>query len=177
MCFNLDNCAFGVGSGNFLGFLVSQRVIEMAPGQVKAIEKMQPPITKKPIQTLIGKLAALNRFISRYSNSLLPFFTELKEASKKGWGPECDKTFHSINEYIASPLSLSQLVDGEELYLYLTALATSMSAILVRSNVDDMQRSVYFVRKMLTNAEIRYTDFERIALALRMGANKLLLYF
>ena len=34
-----DKCAFGVGSGNFLGFLVSQREIEMAPGQVEAIEQ------------------------------------------------------------------------------------------------------------------------------------------
>ena len=39
--------AFGVESGNFLGFLISQRGIKMALGQVKAIEQMQPPITKK----------------------------------------------------------------------------------------------------------------------------------
>ena len=32
--------AFGVGSGNFLGFLISQRGIKMAPEQVKAIEQM-----------------------------------------------------------------------------------------------------------------------------------------
>ena len=31
---------------------------------------------------------------------------------------------------------------------------------------------VYFVSKMLTYAETRYTDFERIALALRMASKK-----
>ena len=104
LCFNLDKCAFGVGSGNFLGFMVSQRGIKMALRQVKSIEQMQPPVTKKQIQTLTRKLAALNKFISRYSDHLRSLFTELKGASTKGWGPECDKAFHSLKEYIASPL-------------------------------------------------------------------------
>ena len=79
----------------------------MAPGQVKVIGQMQPLITKKQIQALIGKLATLNSFISRYSYRLQPFFTTLKGASSKGWGPDCVKAFHSIKVYIASPLSLS----------------------------------------------------------------------
>ena len=84
----------------------------------------------------------------------------LKGASTKGWGPECDKAFHSIKEYITFPLSLSQLVDGEELYLYLAASVTAMSATLVRSDIDGKQKPVYFVSKMLIDAEIRYNDFE-----------------
>ena len=67
---NPDKCTFGVGSGNFLRFLVIQMGIEMASGQVKAIEKMQPPINKKQVHALIGTLATLNRFISRYSYPL-----------------------------------------------------------------------------------------------------------
>ena len=54
----------------------------------------------------------------------------------KGMGPECDKAFHFIKEYIAFPLPLSQLIDGEELYLYLAALATTVSVAIVRSDVD-----------------------------------------
>ena len=46
---NLEKCTFGVGSGNFLRFLVSQRGIKMAPGQVKVIKQMQPLVTKKQI--------------------------------------------------------------------------------------------------------------------------------
>ena len=67
---NPEKCVFGVGSRNFLKFLVSQQRIEMALGQVKAITKMQPHVTKKQIKTLIGKLETLNRFISSYSDSL-----------------------------------------------------------------------------------------------------------
>ena len=149
----------------------------MAPGQVQAIGKMHPPITKKQIQALTGKLAALNRFISRYLDHLQPFFAALKRASSKGLGPECDKAFQSIKEYISSPLFLSQLIDGEELYLYLAASATSMSAALVRADEDSKQKPIYSVSKMLTNVETRCIDFERIVLALRMVPKKQRPYF
>ena len=133
---NPDKCAFRVEFGNFLGFFISQRGIKMALGQVKAIEQMQPPITKKKMQTLIGELAVLNRFIPKYSDRLRPFFTTLKGDSLNGWGPKCDKAIHVIKEYITSPLSLSQPIDGEELYLYLVASATAVIATLVRSDGD-----------------------------------------
>ena len=109
----------------------------MVPGQVKAIAQMQPPITKKQIQTLTEKLEALNIFVSRYSDCFWPFFKVLKGASSKGWGLEYDRAFHFVKEYIASPLSLSQSVDGEELFLYLAAMASVVSVALVRSDEDD----------------------------------------
>ena len=72
----------------------------------------------------------LNRFISRYSDHLRPFFAALKGAPSKGWEPECDKTFRAIKEYVASPLLLSQPVSREDLYLYMASSAMAMSAAL-----------------------------------------------
>ena len=46
---NPSKCVFTVSSGNFLGFLVCQRGIEMASEHVQAIPHMQPPTTKKEI--------------------------------------------------------------------------------------------------------------------------------
>ena len=140
----------------------------MAPDQAKAIMQMQPSVTKKQIQALIGKLATLNRFISRYLDRLRLVFTSLKEVSPKGWGLKCNKAFHAIKEYLASPLTLSQPTKGKELYLCLTSSAMAISATMIRADEDGKQRSIYFVSKMLTNAETRYSDFERIALALIM---------
>ena len=169
---NPDKCAFGVESENFLGFLVSRRGIEMASDQSKAIMQMPPLETKKKIQDLTGKLVALNRFISRYSYHIWLFFTALKGASSGGWVPESDKAFNSIKEYLASLLTLSQPIAGEDLYLYLIALATVVSTTLVRLDRGSKQRLVYFVSKMFTNGETRYIDFEQIALDLRVVGKK-----
>ena len=78
MRLNLNNCVFGVASGKFLGFMVSQRVMEANPEKVRAIIDMTSPRTVKEVQKLTGRIAALNRFISKATDKCLPFFKTLK---------------------------------------------------------------------------------------------------
>jgi hypothetical protein len=58
-------CVFGVKRGKFLGCLVSTNGIKANPSKIKAIFRMEPPNSKKGAQWLAGRLASLNRFISR----------------------------------------------------------------------------------------------------------------
>ena len=46
---NLKKCTFGVTFRKLLGFIVSQRGIEVDPDKIKAIEEMKPPRIKKEI--------------------------------------------------------------------------------------------------------------------------------
>ena len=80
MKLNPSKCAFKVSSGKFLGFMVSQRGIEANPKKVKAILKISSPRTIKEVQSLIGKVATLNRFISKATDKCLLFFKTLKKA-------------------------------------------------------------------------------------------------
>ena len=61
---NASKCSFGVGSGKFLGYMVTYRRIEVTPNQVKVINSLQPPRNLKEIQKLTRMTATLNRFIS-----------------------------------------------------------------------------------------------------------------
>ena len=61
---NASKCSFGVGSGKFLGYMVTHRGIEVNPDQVKAINNLQPPRNPKEVQKLTAITVALNRFIS-----------------------------------------------------------------------------------------------------------------
>ena len=74
MKLNLNKCAFGVTVGKFLGFMVSQRGIEVNPDKVQAIMELTPPKNIKEVQSLNGKVATLNRFVSRATDKCLPFF-------------------------------------------------------------------------------------------------------
>ncbi|RVW12028.1 hypothetical protein CK203_087283 [Vitis vinifera] len=47
MKLNPSKCAFGVSAGKFLGFMVSQRGIEVSPDQVKAVMETPPPGAKR----------------------------------------------------------------------------------------------------------------------------------
>ncbi len=87
MKLNPRKCAFGVSSGKFLGFMVSQRGIQAKPNKIKAILDMQPLRTTKEAQGLTGRVAALNHFVSQSTDKCLPFFKTLKKAFE--WMEEC----------------------------------------------------------------------------------------
>ncbi|KAK1643646.1 hypothetical protein QYE76_061451 [Lolium multiflorum] len=53
---NPKKCAFGVTAGQFLGFLVHERGIEIGLKSQEAVRTMKPPTTKKELQCLIGKI-------------------------------------------------------------------------------------------------------------------------
>ena len=80
MKLNPAKCVFGVASGKFLGFMVSQRGIEANSEKVQAIINMTSPKIVKEVQKLTGQITALNRFISRPTDKCLPFFKTLKQA-------------------------------------------------------------------------------------------------
>ena len=52
---------------------------------------MASPKTVKEVQKLTGKIAALNRFVSKVTKKCLPFFKTLKQAFV--WMDECEKAF------------------------------------------------------------------------------------
>lgn len=45
---NASKCSFGVGSGKFLGYMVTHRGIKVNPDQIKAINNLHPP--QNPIE-------------------------------------------------------------------------------------------------------------------------------
>ena len=129
MKLNPSKCAFGVVSGKFLGFMVSQRGIKANLEKVKAILDMTLPKIFKEVQKLIRRIATLNRFVSKVTDKCLPFFKTLKQAF--AWTEECEATFQELKHYLSNPPLLSSSKEGENLYLYMAISATAVSAALI----------------------------------------------
>ena len=71
---NASKCSFGVGSGKFLGYMMTHKGIGVNPDQIRAINSLQPPRNPKEVQKLTGMMAALNQFISSSAERCRPFF-------------------------------------------------------------------------------------------------------
>ena len=75
---NPEKCVFGARGGKMLGYLVSRRGIEANLGKIHAITEMSPPANPKEVQRLVGRLAALSRFLAKSAEHNLPFFKMLR---------------------------------------------------------------------------------------------------
>jgi len=87
MKLNPSKYAFGVTARKFLGFMVSQKSIKANSNKIRAILEMVPPKNVKEVQSLNGKVAKLNRFVSRVTDKYLLFFCMLKKSFE--WMAEC----------------------------------------------------------------------------------------
>ena len=173
---NASKCSFSVGSGKFLGYMVTHRGIEVNPDQIKAINNLRSPQNPIEVQKLIGMAAALNRFISRSADRCRLFFLLIKKWKGFEWTEECATTFQQLRDYLARPPIMSSPEPDEVLFAYIAVAPYATSLVLIQVD-NGVQRPVYYVSKSLHEAEMRYLPLEKAILAVGLGICKLPHYF
>ena len=171
---NPSKCAFKVLAGKFLGFMVSQRGIEVNLDKIRAIMEMTPPRIVKEVQSLNNRVAALNKFMLRATNKCLPLFCMLKKSFE--WTTECQQAFEDLKAYLSSPPLLSPSKPREELFVYLAVSSAIVNAALVREE-DKVQKPVYYTGWALWDTEERYSLMEKLTFTLVTVAWKPKPYF
>ena len=61
---NPKKCAFGVTSGKLLGYIISEKGIEVDPEKLQDIMEMPPPHNIKQLRGLQGNLQSIHSFKS-----------------------------------------------------------------------------------------------------------------
>src|SRR5215216_6028893 len=102
MMLNPKKGVFGVPASKLLGFIVSQRGIEVKSEKIKAILNINRPTCLKDIQRLTGCVAAVSRFVSRLGEKALPLYKVLKKADKFTWKDEADASLKQLKEILSS---------------------------------------------------------------------------
>jgi hypothetical protein len=190
---NPDKSVFGISTGKLLGFLVSYRDIEAKLEKIRATEAMRPPARVKDVQKLTRSLAALNRFISRLAERVLPFFKLLRKSEPFSWTKEAKQAFQELKQHLVSLPILVAPKPEEPLYLYIVAATEAMSMVLVvkrlalesqepkdsgpAAGVRTIQRPVYYVSEVLHEAKTRYLETHKLLYVVIVASRKLRHYF
>ena len=163
---NLQKCTFGVTTGKLLGFLVSDRRIDVDPSKIKAILDMPPPKSEKEIWGFLGWLQYISRFIAKLTSTYEPIFKLLWKNEPHTWNKECQKAFETIKKYLLNPPILIPPEPRKPLLLYLLIIEDVMGSILAQEDDGKNKRGVYYLSKRLHNYETRYTTIEKSCFAL-----------
>ena len=145
---NASKCSFGMGSGKFLGYMVSHRRIKVNPDQIKAINHLQSPRNPKEVQKLTGMAAVLNRFISQLADRCRPFFLLINKWKGFEWTKECALAFQQLKDYLAWPLITSSPEPNEVLFVYIAVAPYVVSLVLIRVYCMKPMCVIYHWRKL-----------------------------
>ncbi|XP_057451900.1 uncharacterized protein LOC130743686 [Lotus japonicus] len=159
-------CAFGVIAGDFLGFVVHKKDIEINKNKAKAILDTSPPTSKKQLQSLLGKVNFLRRFIANLSDKTKPFSSllRLKREDTFRWEAEHQKAFDELKTYLANPPVMIPPIKGKPMRLYISATDETIGSLLAQEDEDGIERAIFYLSRVLNDAETRYTMIEKLSL-------------
>ncbi|KAA3467116.1 hypothetical protein EPI10_002158 [Gossypium australe] len=127
---NPTKCTFGARLGKLLGFVVSEKGIEIDPDKVKAIQELSSPRTQKEVRGFLGRLNYIARFISQLTEKCDPIFRLLKKHNPGVWDEECQRTFDKVKHYLSNALVLMSPNPYRPLILYFAVFGNSMGCVL-----------------------------------------------
>ena len=84
-----------------LGHIISAEGIRIDPKRVEAIQKVDLPRNKTEVQSFIGQVNFLRRFIAAFAEIMKWIIGMLRKDSNIEWTPEAKKSFADIKKAIS----------------------------------------------------------------------------
>ena len=89
---------FALEEGKLLGHIISKYGIRIDPSKVEAIEKIDLPRSKKEVQSFIGKVNFLRRFIFNCVEIIKSIIDMLRKDNEIRWTKEARQSFSNIKK-------------------------------------------------------------------------------
>jgi len=171
---NPNKFAFGVSASQFLGFMVHQRGIEISRRSIDAINKVIAPTNKTELQSMIGKVNFIRRFISNLSGKIKAFSPLLKLKADQEFvcGAEQQLALAEIKKYLINPLVLVPPQHGKLFRLYLSTDDTVIGSAIIQE-FEGKERVIYYLSRRLVDSETRYSAIKKLCLCLYFSCIKL----
>ncbi|KAG8482600.1 hypothetical protein CXB51_023952 [Gossypium anomalum] len=153
---NPAKCTFGARSGKLLGFVASEKGIEVDSDKVRAIRELPPPRTQKEVRGFLGRLNYVARFISQLTEKCDPISRLLRKHSQGTWDEECQNAFEKVKQYLLNAPVLSPPCPNKPLILYLSVFNNSMGCVLGQHDESGKKEKAIYYLKIRTVHAIPY---------------------
>jgi hypothetical protein len=139
-----------------LEFVISPEGITIDLGRIEAIKAIVFPHNKKAMQSFLGKINFVIRFISNFTKIVKPLQEMINKDFNFKWTKERREAFENIKEAIAQTPTLRSPNIHNEFILYTFSSHHSIVAVLTQKNEEGKEFMVSFMSTSLQGAELEY---------------------
>ena len=152
--------------GKLLRHIISKDGIKIDPERISAILKVEDPRSKKKMQSFIGKVNFLRRFIPSFTEILMNITNMLKKDHEIKWKIDARRSFIDIKHaIIETPVMVSPNFNK---YFLIISYASNhtIARVLLQKNRQNVEQPKAFFSKVLRDGELKYDIMEKQAYAL-----------
>eukprot|EP00253_Pinus_taeda_P031826 PITA_31826 len=156
---------FALDQGKLLGFIISKDGIYIDPDRINEISEIPFPHNKKSMQSFLGQINFVKRFIPDFSQIILPLQNMIKKNSVFKWGVPEKEAFELIKKSIINAPALNTPNFSNHFTLYTIASDSSYAVVLTQINDHNLEAPISFYSSNLQGAELNYSKVEKQAFA------------
>lgn len=176
MKLRIDKTVFCSPKIKFLGFIISEKGIEVNPDKMKAIREYPRPETATACKSFLGMTSYFRRFIPNYARIAQPMYNASSKPGKIVWNESLEKSFEMLKEKLMTPPVLAPPRLNEQFFLETDGSLVGIAACLTQLDKDGNPRPIGFESRLLTKYEKNYVAIELEALAIVYGVQKFKAY-
>ena len=163
---NPKKTLFGLQEVKLLGHIISEEGIRIDPKRIDGILQINHPRNIKELQSFIGKINFLRRFIPNLAELLRNMKNMLKREEGVKWTLEAKKSFELVKQALTKTPVLISPDFTKDFFIFSFASEHTVAAVLLQKNLKGQEQPIALFSKALRDAPLKYNIMEKQAFAL-----------
>ena len=162
-----SKCEFRKSEITYVGHTLSSEGLKPDSDKLRAVEQMKAPTNKKELQTFLGFVQYLAKFLPNMSDVSAPLRQLLHKEVEWHWENEQEKSFQTLKNMCTNAPVLAYFDETKPIVLTVDSSSKGLGAAIVQDG-----KPIAYASSALSETQQRYSQIEKETLTIVFGCKK-----